>query len=166
MQPNPLVGNAPDFGAMPEFLKIRPYWACYNLEPKGGGKTNKIPCDARTRRFLRANHPEDWCPFDECRAAVEAGKFHGVGILLNGDGLVGIDVDNVRAAVEQFSGLRQLIAEARRQGLYVELSPSRTGVHILCHGDIGTSGARKSLDGCGVEVYARDRFLTVTGWRC
>ena len=43
-------------------------------------------------------------------------------------------------------------------GSYAELSPSRTGVHIIVRGSLPTGLKRPEI-----EMYSRGRFFTITG---
>jgi len=77
-----------------------------------------------------------------------------------GDGLVGIDLDHCRdpetGAIEEWA---QTIIDRLR--CYAEGSPSGTGVHILCRGELPPGRRRKGH----VEMYSEGRFFTITGLR-
>jgi hypothetical protein len=79
---------------------------------------------------------------------------------LNGDGLIGVDLDGVR---DTHTGSLDPWAEEELARLrsYAEVSPSRTGVRGFAEGELPI-GRRKRGN---VEVYDRPRFLTVTGHR-
>lgn len=89
--------------------------------------------------------------FEQAIAALQAGRFDGVGFAL-GDGWQGIDLDKVDT-----NGLAHLVPDLPG---YVERSPSGKGWHAIGRGErIDNMGA----DGSGVEAYSGRRFFTVTG---
>ncbi len=101
--------------------------------------------------------PSTWASFAEALAVVAAGKAHGVGIVL-GDGLVGVDLDDVRdvatGAIEAEATAIVLALDS-----YTEASPSGTGVHVLVRGSLPPGGRRTG----SLEMYASNRYFTVTG---
>lgn len=123
-------------------------------------------------RAGKLNSPRDLAQlvtFDEAIAALAAfeGRFAGVGFAL-GEGWFGGDLDNVRDAKtgETQPWAAEIIAAALKEGLYVEVSPSQKGVHLIGYTDdpavierLPTLGA----NGTGVEFYKTQRYFTVTG---
>lgn len=87
-------------------------------------------------------------------------RAEGVGFILNGDGVVCLDLDGCVV-----DGVIDELALAFIDALgtsYVEFSPSRTGLHIwgfsdLPRGKVLAGGALK------VEMYPNGRFITWTG---
>ena len=79
----------------------------------------------------------------------------GVGFVLNGDGIVCLDLDHCLDG-----GLSDLAARVLELAgpTYVEVSPSGDGLHVWGYGEIGR-GRRVG----GVEAYGTGRYLTVTG---
>jgi putative DNA primase/helicase len=89
-------------------------------------------------------------------------KRFGIGIVL-GNGLAGVDVDG---AVEPNGTLPQWLEELLRDlNTYAELSPSKTGVHILALSTAFPAVKVSCVRGTkrGIEVYSHDRFFTFTG---
>lgn len=84
----------------------------------------------------------------------------GPGFVLNGDGIVCIDLDHclVDGVLESWA---QEIVDLM-QATYMEVSPSGDGLHIWGHGELDR-GRRIRVDGGYVEAYATGRYLTVTG---
>jgi primase-polymerase (primpol)-like protein len=122
------------------------------------GRATKVPyLAACPSRRAAVDDPATWAPFAVALAAVEAGFADGVGIVL-GAGLVGIDLDHVR---DPATGA--LDAEAARivgdLDSYAEVSPSGTGVHVLCRGALPPGGRRRG----SIEMYDRARYFTLTG---
>ncbi|WP_143705502.1 hypothetical protein [Pollutimonas subterranea] len=106
------------------------------------------------------NDPHTWGSFENAKTAYREGERAGIGFVLNGDGLVGIDLDG---CVERGKPDMRAIALLDRIGCgYVEFSPSGKGLRSF-----GFSGPPRRckgvMDGISVEVYSTSRYLTVTG---
>lgn len=103
--------------------------------------------------------PTTWSTYG---AAAASRVGDGLGFVLNGDGIVGIDLDHcVTKGVLSPGALAilELLPDT-----YAEISPSGHGVRLFCRADI-TRGGRITVDGCALEVYGTGRFMTVTGNR-
>ncbi len=143
---------APDFLAMPPELCRVPRWVVHK---------QKVPYQAAAiNSKASSTDPTSWASFDKAQAAYQEGGYDGVGFVLNGDGLVGVDLDKcVHEGEPQPAALGLL----ERVGCeYIELSPSGTGLRGFGYGD-NITGRRGLLDGINVELYASQRYLTVTG---
>jgi hypothetical protein len=133
-------------------------WVCWRYEERKGKRT-KIPVQPSGRNAA-VDKPHTWSTLARCRAYAEAIPGVGVGIVFNGDGLVGSDLDKCR---DPDTG--EITGEARRivteLNSYTEVTPSGHGLHVLCRGELpdGATGTRRG----DVEVYATGRFFTVTG---
>lgn len=86
----------------------------------------------------------------------------GIGFVLGSDlGIVGIDLDKCRNPLT--GEIKQLQAEIIRElGTYAEVSPSGTGVKMLCRGSLPEK-FRKANHELGIEIYADGRYFTITG---
>jgi primase-polymerase (primpol)-like protein len=87
----------------------------------------------------------------------------GLGFVLNGDGIVCLDVDQCldeRGRLTQ--GAAALLDLAGTT--YVEVSPSGKGLHVWGRAEL-TQGRRVSFRGQSVELYPSGRYMTVTGKR-
>jgi primase-polymerase (primpol)-like protein len=113
----------------------------------------KVPVTAWGTAASSTN-PATWCDYESARQS-SAGV--GLGFVLNGDGIVCIDVDHCIVDGELTAQAADLVG--RCQGTYIERSPSGTGLHIWGKARLGFSG---TVIG-GVEVYGDLRYLTVTG---
>ncbi len=158
-------GNAvellrPNFDGIPIELQERCRWAVWKATPREGnpGKFNKAPVSPTTRRMIGTNKPELWGSFAEAKAAYEAGGYTGVGLLLDGSGLIGIDIDDASAAMRTVPDLTQWIKDASKAGAYLELSPSNKGLRLFLEGQLV-----EAVKGGPLEVYTDRRFMTVTG---
>jgi primase-polymerase (primpol)-like protein len=147
---------------IPEDLRRRPQWVTWRLEERNE-KLTKVPFTPGTARRASSTDLTSWRPFEKALAAYEAQEppCDGIGfVFCSGDPYVGIDVDDCR---DPESGeitdekAREILDRLR--GGYVEVSPSGAGLHIIVEGTVRGGGMRKG----SVEMYARDRFFTITG---
>lgn len=98
-----------------------------------------------------------WASFEDAKASKNG---DGLGFVLNGDGVVCVDLDDCVV-----DGVVSVEAQAVIDSLprtFVELSPSGRGLHVWGFGTVET-GRRFERDGLKVEVYGDARYLTVTG---
>ena len=142
----------PDFDTIPEPLRGLP-WAVFVLEPRPNGKWGKAP--RNSQGFPVSIHaPEKWLTPEDCKRHVEAGLFDGAGVYLDGaSDLIGIDFDHIR---HQPKEIRRLVDQARKDGLFVGVTVSGTGVRIFCRGQMEATGH----NGEGVEIYRDLRFIS------
>lgn len=146
---------------VPAELKERAQWVCWRREVRGG-KPTKVPYIAGSGEHLASTtNPATWRTFED--AFTHAARFDGIGFVFSADDpYCGIDLDR---AIDSDTG------EARPAALdilrsfpsYTELSPSGTGLHIICRAELPGSGTRKLLAGIEVEMYDRGRYFTITG---
>ena len=143
----------PDFAAMPAELRSVPRWVVW--------KGPKVPYNAAASNSTASvTDPSTWATFDQAQTAYEEGGYSGVGFVLNGDGIVGVDLDKCVHAGEPEPAALGLLDRVGCQ--YIEVSPSGTGLRGFGYGD-NITGRRGQLDGINVELYASKRYLTVTG---
>ena len=107
--------------------------------------------------WLSINQESEWSTFDNARAS-EFGD--GIGFVLNGDGVVCIDLDDCVADGVINQQAKDLIDSLPKT--FVEFSPSGRGLHIWGYGHIG-AGRRFERNGLKTEIYGEGRYLTVTG---
>lgn len=148
----------PEFENIPIELKERACWVTWDEAKK--------PFDPRmTNGLANVNDPETWGAFEVARTAYEEGGREGVGIVLDGDGLVGVDLDD---CVENGKPNPQAIILLDRIGCkYIEFSPSGTGLRGFGFSKEPPKRCKGVIDGIKVELYSEKRYLTVTGhvWR-
>jgi putative DNA primase/helicase len=126
-------------------LAQTPAWVCWRSQIRKGKRT-KVP-HTPAGSPASSTDPHTWSSYAECfQAAYVRGDHDGIGRVLVGDGIAGIDLDNRR------DPLPEIIS-------YAELSPSGTGLHIWRRGSWPCDGNKRG----GIEVYERRRFLTITG---
>lgn len=80
------------------------------------------------------------------------------GFVLNGDGIVCLDLDHCLLDGELTGRAAEILA--RCPSTYVEVSLSGTGLHVWGRGEV-PKGRRLR----GVEVYGTGRYIAVTGKR-
>ena len=138
--------NKPDFlqpngAGIPRELKSIPRWVLWRANKKDG-KWTKVPMQVNGDP-AKTNDPATWADFQTAWKAYyeNAETFDGLGLVLNGDGLVGIDMDHVVAGGKIKEEARRIVEIMA--GTYTELSPSGTGIRIFCRGDLPDGGRKK-----------------------
>ena len=161
-----------------EELRDRKVWVNFVMIPKGERMT-KPPVNPNTLRDGSSTDSSRWSDFETANQNIgkEATIYvdgqnitatvKGVGIVLAGSGITGIDLDHVVRDGKILPEAQQLILSI---GSYAEMSPSGDGVHILTYGKMPEKpeGARnwnkiKNDDGSEYEMYCDGRYFTVTG---
>lgn len=149
----------PKFENIPDALKQQP-WAVWIAEPRLGkpGKFNKAPRSPETGSRIGADKPHLFGNFDASKATYDRGGYTGVGVLLTGNGIVGVDIDDIRNTIAR-PEVTQWISSALDEGAYCEKSPSGTGLRLFMKGKLPGKGRKYGT----CEIYDDVRFLTVTG---
>jgi putative DNA primase/helicase len=158
---------------LPTELKSPPRWVVWRWQTSPGGKPTKVPYSPRTERLASTTDPGTWGTFEEAKVADEtmpgAG---GIGFVFNGDGIVGVDLDNCIDAGGRVAPWAQAIISDLDS--YAEISPSGRGVHVLLRGVLPPGGRRKRYISAGpgedgrrsaIEMYDRSRYFAMTGQR-
>jgi primase-polymerase (primpol)-like protein len=152
----------PQFDAIPAELRTLPRWVTWAAIPKKGEKDSKVPyAPDRPDEKASSTDPATWGSFDQAQAAYLDGDRTGVGIVLNGDGLVGVDLD--KCVIDGKPSPEALALLDRLGAAYIEISPSGTGLRALGYGEPLTAGVNGSKDGLKGEFYSTGRYLTLTG---
>ena len=151
----------PNFDNIPKELRSRPF-VNWKAEGNPGEKPRKVPYLAGSHNTRASStDPATWRTFEQALASYEEGGFTGIGVVLDGSGLVGVDIDNcvsdgvLHAAALPF--LNKLGAG------YIEISPSGTGLRAFGYAENLDSGAKGKFNGLEIELYSTGRYLTVTG---
>jgi hypothetical protein len=163
MMPKPPVIDVPvlnlEVPAIAE-LAARDQWVCWKYAPakNGEGKLTKVPIQANGLGASSTN-AKTWVSLSAAIQGAFAGGY-GVGFVFSGDGIIGIDLDGAR---NKKTGRAEpwAVEALQRFKSYTELSPSGTGFHIFVKGKLpeGVNGRK----GAAVEIYAADRYFTMTG---
>jgi hypothetical protein len=139
-------------GDIPEELRERPQWVLHR---------DKVP-HAPGARKASSTDSQTWSTFENVLDMAHTGQYDGIGFVLSsGDPYVGVDLDDCidGGAIEPWA---VEIVEALAS--YTEVSPSGSGLHIIAKGKLPVGGCKTSMPGGGeLEMYARERYLTVTG---
>jgi putative DNA primase/helicase len=144
-------------GGIPDELKVCPQWVNWRYA-RAGEKWTKHPYDPRSGRKASSTNLLTWSSFDQVLRAYESGDYAGVGfVFCSGDPYVGVDLDGCR---DPQTGEIAMWASKIIGCLdsYTEISPSGRGVHVIVRGKMPTPVKRR-----GVEMYAAERYFTVTG---
>ncbi|MFJ5089982.1 DNA primase [Streptomyces sp. NPDC088674] len=97
------------------------------------------------------------------RAAARSTAGVGLGFVLDGDGVVVVDLDHCLTVEGALKEWARPVVEAA-SGCWVERSVSGEGLHIWGVGRLPGSGRRLPLAGGGTaEVYGSGRYIAVTG---
>jgi hypothetical protein len=163
-----------NFDLVPAELRASGRWVLWRLQDEGERKRQKVPYQARNpSRKASHSNPATWATYEEAvgalltlRAAPEYKhdpNCKGIGLVI-GPPFVPVDLDKCRnletGEVEPWA--QEFINELNS---YTELSPSGKGYHVwlrgfpLKDGQQEKNGAKRD----DVEVYAGDRYFTVTG---
>lgn len=150
----------PRLGAIPTALQAMEWAVSDPTRPDG--KSPKAPRNAQGRMLSPASG-DGWLSFLVAGAALESGAYRSFGVRLNGTGIVGIDLDHYAEKAAEFPKLGEIVSAAIERGVYVEKSPSGAGLRVFVYGQLPGTGHRKSAR--GVELYADNRYMRVTGHR-
>ena len=145
----------PIFENIPNELKRYNQWVVW--------KDAKIPYDTRAvNSKASVTDPGSWGSFEQAKAAYQEGGWSGIGFVLNGNGIAGVDLDGCvidgKPTAEALEVLQELGAT------YIEFSPSGTGLRAFGFADDLKSGVKVDYNNVKVELYTNKRYLTLTGW--
>jgi len=148
----------PDLNAIPQALKSRDTWVVWQVTKDG----KKVPFSSKTQRPSDITSSDQYSDFATAvKAYKSTDQYSGVGVVFTGDGLVGIDIDDcVTDGVIDEHAVKLL---EDLNCLYVEYSPSGTGLHGYGFYDQTFPGIRGALGHLKIEIYCDKRYFTVTG---
>lgn len=137
----------------------------------GTTKLTKIPMSPHTSTYASVSDPRTWGTLDDCIHALPTALEEwqredpqargGIGFVFTAsDPYCGIDFDHCYATLD--ADLDEALKVTIR-GLhsYTEVSPSQTGLHVICEATLPPGRRRKGQ----IELYEEGRFFTLTGWR-
>lgn len=118
------------------------------------GHRAKVPIDLKTGRAASSTNPATWCTFAFAIANYQKHGCDGIGFVFKPP-YIGIDLDDsiVDGKPNEFA---QTIID--KVNSYTEVSPSGTGLHIICKGNLPRSVKTETY-----EVYDTARYFTMTG---
>mgnify|MGYP001604515528 FL=1 len=139
-----------------ELLKL-PSWVGYQLR-RNKDRIDKVPMNVLTGRPAKSNDPSTWTDFETAADLVSQRGYAGVGFMFQ-PSYVGVDIDH---CVKDGAIATYAVEILKALNSYSEYSPSGTGIHILCKGEIARACKISKI---GLEIYTKGRFFTVTGNR-
>lgn len=162
-------------------LREQVRWITYQLRAKENtDKLAKVPYDPKAGREISAHKSENWTSYDVATKTAkaynakhnhEAGAVGSVavGVVMNGDGVVCIDIDDgltlpATAGGEWGIAPHALAVLKQCAPTLIEISVSRKGLHIF--GRLATPQHEKHyhINGHIIEVYSRGQFIAWTGY--
>ena len=153
----------PIFQNIPSVLQEQP-WGVWKAEPKikdgiFTGKWSNAPRSPLTGLMIGADKPKLFGTFQQAQKAYESGNYTGIGLLLTGNEIIGVDVDDAVATFDKNPEIEVWVKEAMLSGIYCEISPSGKGLRLFMLGSMSIKGKKIG----SLEIYNDVRFLTVTG---
>ena len=147
---------------IPQELKDLDQWVAWRLENGG----IKMPVNPHTGARASVTDPKTWGTFNAAWEYYEKSKATGVGFVLSVDSpIVAIDIDgcmSVSPAVDS-AGTSPVESILENFRTYTELSPSGSGLHVICRARKHSSVCRFDYHGRELEVYSDKRYITITG---
>ena len=144
---------------IPSELQAYDQWVVWRREFECG-RVCKVPYRARSpQRRASVNDPGTWSSFKDAVLSSQRRAFDGVGFVFSKtDPFVGVDLDHCRNP--ESGEIHPWAAEiVKSLDSYSEVSPSKTGVHILVQGKL-PKGPRRIAS---IEMYDTGRYFCVTG---
>ena len=138
-------------------LMRRDRWVCWKSV---AGK--KVPYSPKNlSRPIDICSEKNWSTYAEAEHSARQRSCVGIGFVLNGDGIVGIDIDGCvhDRCIDPLA--MDIMTEAGCK--LIEFSPSGTGLHGYGIGPALPVGLRGTYKGQSVELYSERRYLTITG---
>ncbi len=144
--------------AIPPDLAERPQWVIWRWEERDG-KATKPPYSAINGGLASSTDPSTWTTFDKAHAVSGEGDWNGVGfVFTEDDPFAGADLDKCRNPVTgSIDPKAREVVDALNS--YTEISPSGTGLHVICRGPLPPGGRKRGT----LEMYDSGRYFCVTG---
>ena len=144
----------PIFENIPSELKNLNQWVVW--------KDAKIPYDPRAvNSKVSVTNPGCWSSFEQAKVAYEEGELLGIGFVLNGNGIAGVDLDD--CVIDGIPTAEALEVLQELGATYIEFSPSGTGLRAFGFADDLKSGVKVVYNNVKVELYTSKRYFTLTG---
>ena len=154
-----------DEGCIPPRELLDYQWVNWRYEERDG-KFTKVPYTPLGKRASHSD-PSTWWPCgDVYEKALQNPGVWGAGRVLSQDDpyfMVDLDdcIDPETGGTKEWA--QSWVNFAIAYGLYMEVSPSGTGVKIIGKGKLPGSGRRVKIEDGEIELYDRLRFTTITG---
>lgn len=138
-------------------LQGTPQWIVWRAEVDREGKPKKAPYNPNVRNaYASVKDQKSWGTLNAALTALATGLYSGIGFVITPP-LAFIDLDH---SVSKETGE---ITDPQAAGIvqavnsYTEISPSRTGLHILAYGNLPGKNIHTAI-----EMYGQERFTTIT----
>jgi putative DNA primase/helicase len=150
-----------NFDNIPRELKELDRWVCWRVEQRDG-KPTKVPINPQTGNRAMSDNPSTWSDFVTAVDRMQGDNLPGIGFMLGGGYVggryVGVDMDHCRnpetgELTEEAWDIIHMLKS------YTEISPSGTGIHVICKGTLPAGSRRHGH----IEMYDCGRYFTVTG---
>ena len=158
------VGSVPEEFLDNQWVNWRYEWRRNNN--RGEWTLTKVPCTPEDT-FASHSDPATWRSWEQVvdHALANPGAL-GVGRVLSAsDPYFMVDLDNSfdyeTGHVKEWA--REWVKFAQAFDLYIEASPSKTGLKIIGKGALPGRGRKKNVADGKIELYDRLRFTTITG---
>ena len=152
---------------VPAVMKSKRQWVRWKLEPGENGKPTKVPYQTSGKKASNAD-PSTWTDYRTAVTGATINREQGVGFMF-ADGFAGIDLDGCRnPKTGEITPWADDIIQSI-DNVYVEVSPSGTGLHIFVLGKVPGADKKFNLNpaiGYGkaaIEIYDERRYFTATG---
>ncbi|WP_406396668.1 DNA primase [Streptomyces sp. NBC_00882] len=122
--------------------------------------TRKVPLTT-VGRAASSTDPRTWGTY---RNATESVAGVGLGFVLDGDGIVCVDLDHAIAPDGSLKPWAEDIV-SQAGATYTEISASGEGLHIFGYADVRQGRRIRREGGYAVEVYGDERYIAMTGQR-
>jgi len=118
-------------------------------------RKGKIPYNPQTKNPAKAGQADTWTTFENVIKANMIEAYDGIGFQFNKNGVMGVDFDHciINGVVDTW-----VQSWVDRFNSYTEISPSGTGIHILCFGALPDKAVKTKK----AELYDWGRYFTVT----
>jgi hypothetical protein len=153
-----------DSANIPAELRDRAQWVIWRSEPRNG-KPTKVPYSPLTGQKASTTDPATWGTFETALGIAQQPGVAGIGFVFSPDDpYAGVDLDACFNGTGPHPSVARLLEELDS---YTEISPSRTGLHVIVRAELNGSRHRASKTEWGgeFETYDRSRYFCVTGER-
>jgi len=116
---------------IPAELRFQKAWVGY-VAKENDGRVDKIPMNVMTGAPAKSNDPATWADFEMAIDLAVQRNYAGIGFMFQPP-FVGVDIDH---CVKDGVIAPYAVEILKVLNSYSEYSPSGTGIHILCKGEI------------------------------
>ena len=137
---------------VPAEMTARPNWVRRTAR--------KVPVTTQWRRVASVTDRSTWTTY---REASRARNGVGLGFVLDGSGVVCIDLDHCLTDGVVAPWARAILD--RLPATFIEISASGQGLHAFGRGHVPAGRRIRREDGAAIEIYGDRRYIAITGVR-